>query len=446
MRFKALINNKVPAFIFCVAMAAFIFPANTFAASFPDVAENTVNYNAVEYLKQKQVISGYPDGTFQPDKKINRAEALKILMLASATPTDSQLAISFPDVSESEWYYKYLQKAVELKIFEGYPDGTFKAANNINIAESLKVVLLTFKEIPDTTLTADPYPDVLKTDWYAAYADYCKTKQFIEPLDDGKLHADREITRGQFAQIIYRLMYVREKNLEKFPISTDWPTFTHPTDHYVVKYPFGWQMIGAGTSTVLWKQDKENNQLSFGRTYPNGATVTMVIDPNDKQTAFDDYLNGLPYFTKGATQKLTLNGYPFAAISIDDGKYNDYYFELPNKSIMAIYSQTGEGLNKPELLNEVRNIVGSVKYTDTTTGVTDKDTFLSQVRKKILVAGAGETTLGLFKELVLIETDSVGIGTGPVDYYYSSDYDVTLKLERDSNTLLAISDGKTTAF
>jgi hypothetical protein len=427
-------------------IASVASPFYVYAASFSDVPENTPNYNAVEYLKQKGVISGYDDKTFQPDKQINRAEAIKILMLASGASLDSITKLPFTDVSESDWFYKHLQKAFDLKIVEGYSDNTYRPANNINVAESLKVILITFKEPYDSVMTEDPYPDVLKSGWYAAYAAQCKKKQLISSMDDGKLHADRQITRGEFAQIIYRLMYIKEKNLEKFPLSNDWPSFTHPTDHYIIRHPYDWNIINAENSTVFWKRDDGNGQLSFARVYPNSATVAAVIDPNTDRISFDDYVKNLPYYTTGVSQKLTLNGYPFATVSIDDGRLVDYYFELPNKTILVIYTEAGNGLYRSELLNQIRYVIGSVKYTEESSGVTEEDKFLAQVRAKILVKDAGQDALALFSELVLIETDTIGLGTGPVDYYYSADYDVTLKLERNSDTLLALGNGKTTSF
>ena len=54
--------------------------------------------------------------------------------------------------------------------------------------------------------------------------------------------------------------------------------------------------------------------------------------------------------------------------------------------------------------------------------------------------------MALFTDLKLFETDTIGIGTGPVDYYYSALYDTTLKYERSSDTLLAMKQGKTWAF
>ena len=44
---------------------------------FSDIDSGSVHFTALTYLKQRNVIEGYPDGTFQPKNKVNRAEAAK---------------------------------------------------------------------------------------------------------------------------------------------------------------------------------------------------------------------------------------------------------------------------------------------------------------------------------------------------------------------------------
>jgi len=418
------------------------------AASFTDVAENTVNYNAVEYLKAKGVVSGYPDGSFQPEKTINRAEALKIILLASGLNGDSTQTIDFPDVHPEDWFYNYVRRGVEKSIVRGYDDGTFKPANNINLAESLKIILLSFAlDLPDSVQN-DPYPDVPKTIWYANYAEYARAKQIVWSQDNGDLSAGRDIKRGEFAQIIYRLMYIKEKNLDVFPLSTDWPTYTHPNEHYSVKYPFSWQKLEASIHTVFWKQDTGNFQVNFARVFPNAATVVISIDPNNDRLAFQDFVDQHNPSTSSVTQTMTLNDYPFAVISHPDNpNIVDYFFELPNKTILIAYAEVGNGPNRPQLQEEIRNVIGSVRYNENAPGgVTDKDSLLAKVREYILVQGQGQVALDLIDDELIIETDTIGIGTGPVDYYYSAKNDVTLKFERTSATLLALSNGKNTAF
>ena len=62
------------------------------------------------------------------------------------------------------------------------------------------------------------------------------------------------------------------------------------------------------------------------------------------------------------------------------------------------------------------------------------------------VDGQGKTAISLFSDALMIETDTIGIGTGPVDYYYSAWADVTLKYERSYDILLDLEEGQTTAF
>ena len=431
-----------------VVLAVTGFGLHASAGSFADVPDNSEHSASVEYLKSKGVISGYPDGTFQPDRKINRAEALKILLLGTATPLETAQLIVFPDVKSGDWFYQYVRKAFELRIVEGYPDGNFKPENTINLAESLKVILLSFQaKLPDA-VDKDPYPDVAKDVWYGLYARYSKDKVIVEPEDDGKLHGERQMTRAEFAEIVYRLMYMREKGIDQFPLSTNWPQFIHPTDHYSVKYPFSWLKIQAGNHMIFWKQDVGNGQTSFARIFPNSSTVYMVVDENKDHLTLDAYLAKLQYDSSATIQKSTLNGYPYASIAIPTNGLQDFYMELPNKTFLIVYTQIGNGLLRPHLDEEIRFIMGTIRYNEnnpSSTGSTSAD-FLSELRKNLLVQGKGKVFLDQMKDSVLIETDTIGIGTGPVDYYFSAIYNVTLKYERDSDTLLAMKDGKTTAF
>jgi hypothetical protein len=75
---------------------------------------------------------------------VNRAEALKMLMLASQLklPPDaaSGSTLAFPDVTIGDWFHATVDLAVTYDIVSGYPDGTFKPSNAITRAESAKII------------------------------------------------------------------------------------------------------------------------------------------------------------------------------------------------------------------------------------------------------------------------------------------------------------------
>ena len=60
--------------------------------SFSDVPSNHFAYEAVEFLKAGGIISGFSNGTFRPDQKVNRAEALKLIISPLIKPEQIEQA------------------------------------------------------------------------------------------------------------------------------------------------------------------------------------------------------------------------------------------------------------------------------------------------------------------------------------------------------------------
>lgn len=104
-----------------------------------------VIYTAVRH----GVVEGYRDGTFRPDDPINRAEALKILLLtANLHPIPHSGALPFSDVSPNEWFTSFIEKALAYQLIEGYGDGTFRPEQPITRAEAAKITYLTMLSNP----------------------------------------------------------------------------------------------------------------------------------------------------------------------------------------------------------------------------------------------------------------------------------------------------------
>jgi hypothetical protein len=86
--------------------------------------------------------NGNSTGNFGPDDLINRAEFTKILMEMDYVGDPSQITGSdcFPDVKD-EWFAKYVCKAKTEEIIDGYPDGTFKPDRNVSFVEAAKIIV-----------------------------------------------------------------------------------------------------------------------------------------------------------------------------------------------------------------------------------------------------------------------------------------------------------------
>jgi murein DD-endopeptidase MepM/ murein hydrolase activator NlpD len=175
---------------------------------FADVGGSTPYYDAIEFMKQKSVFGGYSDGTFRPDQVISRVEVLKVALKSSNRPLlQTTGTLSYSDIDASAWYVPYIATAQQNGIMQGYVGGYFRPNQNVTRAEFLKILLLSSPVSIDPTVAIDPFTDVKKDDWYAVFAQFAKTKNLL-PKSGTEFKPNEEITRGEVAEIIYRLMVI----------------------------------------------------------------------------------------------------------------------------------------------------------------------------------------------------------------------------------------------
>lgn len=186
---------------------------------FEDVSARHENYSAITYLGSEGVIYGYPDGTFGPDRSINRVEALKIILGAAhvaVKDSDAAIAVGFRDTNQGEWYTPYLAKSVDLGIVQGYPDGTFHPNHTVNMVEALKMVSKAFQvDVSTVKVQGDPYDDVPSGQWYSSYVQYGKDANLLV-VKDNKVFPAESMTRSRFSEMLFRLMYIKDKDLSAY--------------------------------------------------------------------------------------------------------------------------------------------------------------------------------------------------------------------------------------
>ncbi|MBE7030432.1 MAG: S-layer homology domain-containing protein [Ruminococcaceae bacterium] len=106
--------------------------------TFTDVPADFWGKDAISQLAAKNVISGYPDGTFRPEGNVTRAEFVKMLTTAFGLATAAE--IPFADVTTSDWYYNYIRTAYASGIISGGTDGTFNPNGEITREDACVIV------------------------------------------------------------------------------------------------------------------------------------------------------------------------------------------------------------------------------------------------------------------------------------------------------------------
>jgi len=105
--------------------------------SFKDVEEGKWYTVAIETLAGRGFISGYPDGSFRPDRPITRAEFTAISMHFAKDPDGMG---AFGDVGPTHWANNAIASASAYSWVTGYSDGTFQPNKTITRAEVSSIV------------------------------------------------------------------------------------------------------------------------------------------------------------------------------------------------------------------------------------------------------------------------------------------------------------------
>lgn len=185
--------------IFSLATIAYAEAATSQCNPFDDVDESYAYCEAIEFFKEKGIISGYSDSTFKPNNTINRAEFVKIIssfVYGNEAINECMLTTedwkTFSDITINDWYAKFVCAAKSFKLVNGYSDGTFKPQNNINFTETSKILSIAF----ELKLNGDKEP------WFKQYVDAVATKN-AAPLSVDSF--DQDMTRGEVTEMLYRL-------------------------------------------------------------------------------------------------------------------------------------------------------------------------------------------------------------------------------------------------
>lgn len=107
---------------------------------FTDVPSGAWYKSFVDTLVGKKIISGYADNSFRPGNSVTRAEFSKMLGLALGWTIKTPTASSFSDVPVGNWASPYIEAAKLKGALSGYPDGTFNPNKPITRAEIAAII------------------------------------------------------------------------------------------------------------------------------------------------------------------------------------------------------------------------------------------------------------------------------------------------------------------
>ena len=180
-------------------------------SSFIDTTDLDQNrLNALNHLASKRIVTGHEDGSFDPDRTLNRAEVSKIIILATQTPIQTTDTPHFPDVQPEDWFSPYIETMYHQGWINGYPDGYFEPEAKINRAELAKILVNAFA-IPPSTKSKFLTFDVFSNDWFYPYVKTALHHGILTPKTFLFL-PDQNVSRIDTVLAVYQAIEYQNKN------------------------------------------------------------------------------------------------------------------------------------------------------------------------------------------------------------------------------------------
>lgn len=121
-----------------VNLADAVSAAQAANANFPDIQKHWARPFIVP-LAEKDIIAGYPDGTFRPNKPVKRDEFAALVRQAFDQKATRKIASGsvYKDVPAKNWAAPAIEEAYETGFMTGYPGGNFRPNQNITRVQAL---------------------------------------------------------------------------------------------------------------------------------------------------------------------------------------------------------------------------------------------------------------------------------------------------------------------
>lgn len=171
-----------------------------------------VNRKAAELNRTDHLafLSGYANGTFEPDRNMTRAEVTTMFarLLTEKMAADQTYSNTFSDVAKSHWAANYIGYMQQFGIITGYADGSFRPDASVTRAE-FAAIASRFETLTEGTKS---FSDVPSSHWAAKYINFAATRGWVNGYADGTFRPNNSITRAEVAAVTCRLL---ERNADQ---------------------------------------------------------------------------------------------------------------------------------------------------------------------------------------------------------------------------------------
>ncbi|OCT13310.1 hypothetical protein A8709_03375 [Paenibacillus pectinilyticus] len=177
---------------------------------FSDIAGHWAEAN----LKQaviSGIVNGYPDGTFNPNGMVTRAE-FAVMLMNGLKPQGDGKELTFTDSAKiGSWAQKAVTQAVQGHIISGYEDGSFRPNAEITRAEMAVMIVGALKLTVETSPSTGFADDKDVPSWAKGAVAALKKQNLVEGKDANQFAPMASTTRAEAVTVILNMLAQKSK-------------------------------------------------------------------------------------------------------------------------------------------------------------------------------------------------------------------------------------------
>ena len=233
--------------IIAVTLIAGVLLTGTVAASAAEFGDISGHWgeDAILTWGNYGVVSGYPDGTYQPDGSITRAEVAQVLVNLLRIQTDPSTN-PFSDVTPDDWFYTAALRCWASGYISGFEDGTFRGSANIT-REQTMVMIARALQIQQSTTSIISFPDSGEiSGWARGFIFGLVNAGIVTGYDTGLLQPLRNITRAEVAAILRKAISTYAYEEGETYVATGSGIVLVVANNVTIKGPVATLLVGDG--------------------------------------------------------------------------------------------------------------------------------------------------------------------------------------------------------
>ena len=182
-------------------------PANPTPKPYVPTPADVKGHWAASYIQKllnKGIVVGRPDGSFKPNDKITRAEYIAMLFRSLNMEQIAIAGSTFKDVSPEAWYSPYVGAMQVSGIITGFPDGSLQPNQVMTREEACVILYRAWKnKLPSSAGTEAKHVDESQLSPWSKDAVMALVQAgILQGSSDGNLKLKQAITRAEVAKMV----------------------------------------------------------------------------------------------------------------------------------------------------------------------------------------------------------------------------------------------------